>query len=273
MTAAGSGAGAEPGSGAGAGLDVEALRRKSVRRLQVVAAVLMAAAAAAFWGASRMTWATISAEDGLSPQRAFEVNGGDWSPWLTPLALVYLAGIAAALSVRGWALRVVAILVAVGGVLAALPAISLLTGGADSDYAADAGSLPDRYVVLFVDTNALAALVVLVGTLCAVSAAVALLRVAKGVTPSSKYTTPAARREEIETEIFADYERRKAAERRETESGSAKPEPAGSADDAGSTDDAESAAGSTPPGANERMMWDALDTGIDPTDPTDPDRR
>ncbi|PKZ66588.1 TIGR02234 family membrane protein [Gordonia terrae] len=264
---------AEPGTGP----DAETTRRRSVRRLQVIAALLMAAAAAAFWGASRMTWATVSAEDGLSPQRAFEVNGGDWSPWLTPLALVYLAGILAALSVRGWALRVVAILVAVGGVLAAFPAISLITGGADSDYAADAGSIPDRYVVLYVDTNTLAALLVLAGTLCAVGAAVALLRVAKGATRSSKYTTPAARREEIETEIFADYERRKATEAHSGTTptgtagtgaaGSGKP---GSGDDA---DPAEPTADPTPPGANERMMWDALDTGIDPTDPTDPDRR
>ncbi|WP_055476582.1 TIGR02234 family membrane protein [Gordonia sp. HS-NH1] len=259
---------AEPG--AGAGPDAEALRRKSVRRMQVLAAVLMAAAAAAFWGASRLTWATVSAEDGLSPQRAFEVNGGDWSPWLTPLALVYLAGIAAALSVRGWALRVVAILVAVGGVLAAFPAISLITGGADSNYAADAGSIPDRYVVLYVDTNPLAALVVLVGTLFAVGAAVALLRVAKGATRPSKYTTPAARREEIETQIFADYERRKAAQ---TETGTPAPETTtGGSGKPGAADDTDSP-DPTPPGANERMMWDALDTGIDPTDPTDPDRR
>ncbi|MFT4395177.1 TIGR02234 family membrane protein [Gordonia lacunae] len=266
MTSAESGA--EPG--AGSGPDAEALRRKSVRRLQVIAALLMAAAAAAFWGASRMTWATVSAEDGLSPQRAFEVNGGDWSPWLTPLALVYLAGILAALSVRGWALRVVAILVAVGGVLAAFPAISLITGGTDSDYAADAGSIPDRYVVLYVDTNTLAALVVLAGTLCAVGAAVALLRVAKGATRSSKYTTPAARREEIETEIFADYERRKAiqTDAGTTAADTAPTEPGTDPGKPGAAD-----ADPTPPGANERMMWDALDTGIDPTDPTDPDRR
>ncbi|WP_288816042.1 TIGR02234 family membrane protein [uncultured Gordonia sp.] len=262
-------------SGAAAGPDVEAIRRKSVRRRQVVAALLMAAAAAAFWGASRLTWATVSAEDGLSPQRAFEVNGGDWSPWLTPLALVYLAGILAALSVRGWALRVVAILVAVGGLLAAFPAISLITGGTDSAYAAEAGSIPDRYIVLFVDTNPLAAVVVLAGTVCAVGAAVMLLRVAKGATRSSKYTTPAARREEIETEIFADYERRKAAEQNEAavaepgaaRSDSAKPGTSGRADDP------DPAAEPTPPGANERMMWDALDTGIDPTDRNDPDRR
>ncbi len=243
--------------------DAETMRRKGVRRLQVIAALLMAATAAAFWGSSRMTWATISAEDGLSPQRAFEVNGGDWSPWLTPLALVYLAGIAAALSVRGWALRAVALLVAAGGVLAAFPAISLITGGADSDYAADAGSIPDRYIVLYIDTNTIAALVVLVGTVCAVGAAVALLRVAKGATLSSKYRTPAARREEIETEIFADYEKRRSA-------GTTSPTSATGTDSADASTGDASTGGKPSPDANERMMWDALDTGIDPTEPSDP---
>ena len=122
--------------------------------------------------------------------------------------------------------------------------------------AAEAGSIPDRYIVLFVDTNPLAAVVVLAGTVCAVGAAVMLLRVAKGATRSSKYTTPAARREEIETEIFADYERRKAAEQNEAavaepgaaRSDSAKPGTSGRADDP------DPAAEPTPPGANEQAV-------------------
>lgn len=242
-------------------------RPKSSRRPKILAAILMLATAAAFWGASRLTWATVAAEDGLSPQRAFDIKGSDWSPWLTPLALVYLAGIAAVLSVRGWGLRLVALLVAAGGVLAAFPAISLITGGADSEYAADAGDLPDRYVVLFTDTKWPPAALVLVGTVCAVAAAIVLLRVAKGATMSSKYKTPAARREELETEIFADYERRKkAAAADATNTGdtpaTGETETGGKGGRAG--DD---------PDANERMMWDALDTGIDPTDSSDTDER
>lgn len=245
------------------GHNVDEAQRKAVRRHQLIACLLMAAAAAAFWGASRMRWATIEAEDGLSPQRAFEVTGADWSPWLTPLALVYLAGIAAALSVRGWALRVVALLSAAGGVLAAYPALALVVGGADSDYAAEAADIDDRYVVLFIDTNALVAAVVLIGTACAAGAAVALLRIAKGATMSSKYKTPAARREELETEIFAEYERRKSTE---GATGGVAEEP-----DAAPRETREEASAAEGSGANERMMWDALDTGIDPTDPTDPD--
>ncbi|KAF0968232.1 MULTISPECIES: TIGR02234 family membrane protein [Gordonia] len=241
-------------------------RPKSSRRPQIIAAILMAATAAAFWGASRLTWATVSAEDGLSPQRAFDVKGSDWSPWLTPLALVYLAGIAAVLSVRGWGLRLVALLVAAGGVLAAFPAISLITGGTDSEYAADAGDIPDRYIVLYTDTKWPPAALVLLGTVCAVVAAVVLLRVAKGARMSSKYKTPAARREELETEIFADYERRKKAAAADATTG-----------DTPATGEVETGGKDGRPGddpdANERMMWDALDTGIDPTESSDPDER
>ena len=236
--------------------DVATIRRTSVRRHQLVAAVLLAAAALAFWVASRLTWATVFAEDHLSPNREFTVSGADWSPWLTPLALVLLAAIAAAFSVRGWALRALAILVAACGVLAAFPAISLVTGGADSAYAAQAGDIPDRFQILGIDTNGWVAAVVLIGTVCCVIAGVALLRIANGAAMSSKYQTPAARREELERKIFADHERRKAAA---TEA--APPPGAGG----------ETTPDSPEPTANERMMWDALDTGIDPTDgaPTD----
>ncbi|MDL9937467.1 TIGR02234 family membrane protein [Gordonia sp. ABSL1-1] len=228
--------------------DVQTQQRKAMRRRQGVAAALLAGAAIAFWGASRLTWATVEAEDGLSPQRAFHVKGADWSPWLTPLALVLLAAIAVAFTVRGLALRLLALLIAAGGLLAAFPAVSLLVDGGESDYAARAGDIPDRFRILLVNINWVAPVVVLVGTACTVGAAVMLLRVVRAADPSSKYTTPAVRREEAEREIFADYERRKAAQ----EGGApAETEESGT--------------------ANERMMWDALDTGIDPTDPDDGD--
>lgn len=230
----------------------------TIRRTKIIAAVLMAAAAAAFWGASRLTWATVFAGDGMSPDRYLTVKGADWSPWLTPLALVLLAGILAAFSLRGWALRVLAVLVAAGGVLAAFPALSMATSGSDSLYAARAIDLADRYVVRLTTANAWVAIVVLAGTLGCVGAAVLLMRAASGAGMSSKYRTPAARREELERQVFADYERRKS----------------GGSDDAAPAGDEGTAAGSADtskadrkPQANERMMWDALDTGIDPTDP------
>ncbi len=221
-------------------VDPAAAAKTFLRRRQIYAAILLALAAVAFWSASRLVWAHVLAADGLAPARTFDVAGSDWSPWLTPVALVLLAAILAAFSVRGWGLRLIAVLVAAAGVIAALPAISLLTGGADSEYASKAGNIPDRYQVLLITTNSWAAVVVLVGSVCAVGAGVFLMRVAGGARMSSKYTTPGARREELERQIFADHEKRKAAD-------DVKP-------------------------ANERMMWDALDTGIDPTDLPDDQR-
>ncbi|MGC4934830.1 TIGR02234 family membrane protein [Gordonia sp. DT30] len=233
------------------------------RRIKVIAAVLLALAALAFWVSSRLTWATVFAGDGMSPDRYMPVKGADWSPWLTPLALVLLAAILAAFSLRGWGLRVVALLVAAGGLLAAFPALSVLTSSQDSMYAARAIDLSDRYVVRLTTTNGWVAAIVLIGTVCCVAAAVLLLRAASGAGMSSKYRTPAARREELERELFAEHQRRTAAISDPDSSGSdpAKPDPGGS--DPSNPD----SSGPDSPGVNERMMWDALDTGIDPTEP------
>lgn len=245
----------------------------SARRPKVLAAVLMALAALAFWVSSRLTWATVYATDEMSPSRYLPVKGADWSPWLTPLALVLLAAILAAFSLRGWGLRLVAVLVALGGVLAAFPALSMMTSNSDSLYAARAIDLADRYVVKLTTTNSWVAAVVLAGTVLSVAAAIVLLRSAAGAGMSSKYKTPAARRAELEREIFADYEKRKAdaAGRTETpESTETSESMETSKVTETSTASEESGADEPSPGAakaNERMMWDALDTGIDPTDP------
>ncbi len=241
----------------------EGSARRVTRRRQIAASVLLAAAAVALWAASRMTWATVLAADGLSPERTFDVLGAQWSPWLTPLALVLLAAILAALSVRGWGLRVIAVLIAVAGLVVAFPAISLLTEGADSEYAARAADIPERYQVLLITVNSWASMVVLIGAMCAVGAGVMLLRAAGGGTRfSSKYTTPAARREELERQIFAEHEQR---ERDSHTAGSSNPSGDVTSTTGGSRSSGDVVSG--PPAiANERMMWDALDTGIDPTD-------
>ena len=263
--------------------DREKQAARAQRRTKLLGSILLAAAALAFWIASRLTWATVLAADGLSPARTFDVKGSDWSPWLTPLALVLLAAILAAMSLRGWGLRILALLVAAAGVLAAFPAISLIMGGTNDLYAATAAGLSDRYVVQLVTTHNWVAVVVLIGSLCAVAAGVLLMRVASGAGMSSKYKTPAARREDIEREIFAEHKRRQAAESAQTDKNAQAGKDARSANAASSEgsspvqksaaadDSAESAESTSERDAehdapNERMLWDALDTGIDPTD-------
>jgi uncharacterized membrane protein (TIGR02234 family) len=224
------------------------------RRLAIIA-VLLGLAAVAYWAASRMTWAELIAADGMAPPRTFTVKGSQWTLLLTPLAIVLLAAIAAAASLRGWALRITAIIVAAVAVLGVLPAITLLTGDDHTSYAAKVIDMPSRYQPLEVDTSVVPGIVVLLGALAAVLGAVVMLQTAARDAPmSSKYKSPAARRAELEEQVFAQH----AAEQksgRQTTSADTSPASATEPSD------------NQPEGApnNERMLWDALDTGDDPT--------
>ncbi|GGF30033.1 TIGR02234 family membrane protein [Williamsia phyllosphaerae] len=236
------------------------------RRSLTIASVLLAVAAAALWGSSRLSWASLVAADGIGVPRDFTVRGSDWSSYLTPLAIVLLAAIAAAVSLRGWGLRILAVIVALIGVASVAPAISLLTGDSGGTYAAKSIDLPGRYQVTSIETHPLAAVLVFVSGLFAVAAAVVIMRAARGaVGLSSKYKSPAARRADLEEQIFAD--RCSTTGSTDTKSD---PGPERGADAPEST---EGDGG----GLNERMLWDALDNGADPTastsDETDPRHR
>ncbi|SIS20219.1 TIGR02234 family membrane protein [Williamsia sterculiae] len=234
-------------TGQNGGTDRVATADRERRRRLGVIALLLAVAAAVLWASSRMTWASLTAADGLAPPRGYTVHGSDWSPWLTPLAIVVVAAIAAAVAVRGWLLRVVAVLVAVIGVVSIVPAISMLTGGANTAYAAKAIDLPGRYTVVSIDHKPFAAVVVIVGGVIAVIAGVLLLRATRTATGmSSRYSSPAARRAELEERVFAERER-------------------ATTTDAQRPADDDSARDHEP---TERMLWDAQDTGADPTSGT-----
>ena len=198
------------------------------RRATGIAALLLAVAALCLWGSSRMTWVTVTSSDGLGEERVTALDGGTWAAATTPLALVLVAAIAAAFAVRGWLVRVVGGLVAVVAVAAALPAIGLLTGGASNERAAEvAGFERVATQVTAADVSVGPALLVLFGALVALAGAVLLIRkpVATGGL-SSKYDSPAARRE--------------AASKRGAGAGADQPR-------------------------TQRMLWDALDAGDDPT--------
>ena len=82
-------------------------------------------AAAALWGASRMTWVDVTSFDGLGQPRTVALSGGSWSTALVPLAVLLLATAVAALAVRGWPLRALAVLAAIASTGMAYLAISL----------------------------------------------------------------------------------------------------------------------------------------------------
>ncbi|GEE03274.1 hypothetical protein nbrc107696_37200 [Gordonia spumicola] len=216
--------------------DQAADRPKANRRMQGLASLLLIAAAGALWGSSRMTWAQVLATDGLSLPRVFDVLGSDWSPWLTGVAALFGAGVVAQFAVRGWILRIVAVIIAVAGVLSAVPGFTLIRDGDGNMYAANRIDIPGRYQVDVVTANTGPGYLLIAGALCAVVAAVLMMRGASARGMSSKYSSPAARQEELEKQVFAERERRLAAE---------------------SSDDADT---------NERLLWDSLDSGVDPTD-------
>ncbi|MFI1461758.1 TIGR02234 family membrane protein [Nocardia carnea] len=202
-------------------------------RQPVTALVLLALGAAALWGSSRLTWVTVTSADGLTEPRTDELNGGVWFGALTPLALVLLAAIAAVLATRGWMRRLVGVVVALIAAVTAVPALALLTGsGATEQRAADLAELPGRAQVQELVTSSGPAALTLCGALAAFGAGLLLARMPAGTKQlSGKYDNPATRKAAATQAV------------QQRESGDVLP---------------------------ERVLWDALDAGADPTDPTDP---
>ncbi|WP_280415997.1 TIGR02234 family membrane protein [Nocardia carnea] len=202
-------------------------------RQPVTALALLALGAAALWGSSRLTWVTVTSADGLTEPRTDELNGGVWFGALTPLALVLLAAIAAVLATRGWMRRLVGVVVALIAAVTAVPALALLTGsGATEQRATDLAGLPGRAQVQELVTSSGPAALTLCGALAAFGAGLLLARMPAGTKQlSGKYDNPATRKA--------------AATQAVQQRGSGEVLP-------------------------ERVLWDALDAGADPTDSTDP---
>jgi uncharacterized membrane protein (TIGR02234 family) len=152
-----------------------------------------------------------------------------WSSALLPLALLLLAAAIAALAVRGWTLRMLAVLVAVASLAIGYLAISMWVV---PDVAVRGADLVHVPVLSLVGSQRhyLGPAITLLAAVCTLAGAVLFMRAAtssRGAT--TKYVTPAARRS--------------LAQRNDAV-----------ADEA----------------VSERMIWDALDEGVDPTqDPTD----
>ncbi|MEV0252366.1 TIGR02234 family membrane protein [Nocardia sp. NPDC050712] len=197
--------------------------------------VLMALAAALMWGSSRMTWVTVSSSDGLTEPRTNELNGGVWFGALTPLALVLLAGMAAVLATRGWPRRLIGVLVGLVAAVTAVPSFALLTGSGDLEKRAAAlAELPARATVTAASTAPLPSVLALLAALAAFGASVLLARMPRDTAQlSGKYDNPVARREAATEEVS----KQRTADK--------------------------------PDGAlSERVLWDALDAGTDPTEDT-----
>lgn len=191
-------------------------------------------AAGLLFASSRVAWVDATASDDLRGTRTAGLSGATWAAATVPLALALLAAVAAVLAVRGWARRVVAVLVALVAVAAGLPAVALLTQGPDDAAAAALLDPPAAPATVTASAGVVGPVLALLAALVAVAAAVALLRVSRsrgGL--SGRYQTPGARREQARAQLG---------------------DPA-----AGAAGDPATAA------LSERVLWDALDAGEDPT--------
>ncbi|BDH57341.1 TIGR02234 family membrane protein [Tsukamurella sp. PLM1] len=198
----------------------------NAKRNLAVACVLLAIAAGAVWGASRMSWMHVIVADGLSPERTMDVAGHTWAPALNALPLVFLAAIPAALALKGWARAVVAVVVAASAVGTGYPALQVLTQEPDVRYIETILDLARKDYLGETDKVLAGPLLAVAGAAVAVVAAALLMRGTRGGGMGSKYQSPAARRAELEQRVF--------------DGAAAEP-------------------------ASERELWDALDGGGDPT--------
>ncbi|ORW85193.1 hypothetical protein AWB92_27215 [Mycobacterium sp. IEC1808] len=197
----------------------------------VIAQLLLVVAAGALWVASRLPWVVIRSFDGLGPPKQVTLSGGSWSTALLPLALLMLATAVAALAVRGWPLRILAVLLAAASLAVGYLGISLWVLPEVAARGAELAHVPLMFLVGS-ERRYVGAAVAVAAAVCTLITAVLLMR--SGGLPresATKYAAPATRRSNAlrETDRGAMLEGQQ-------------------------------------PEMSERMIWDALDEGHDPTD-------
>jgi uncharacterized membrane protein (TIGR02234 family) len=208
-------------------------RRARTGRLTIrVAQLLLVAASGALWVASRLPWVVIRSFDGLGPPKQVTLSGASWSTALLPLALLMLVTAVAALAVRGWPLRALAVLLAAASLAAGYLGISLWVIPDVAARGADLAHIPVMFLVGS-ERHYWGAGIAVAAAACTLTAAVLLMRSASDSRSAresaTKYAAPATRRSNARRE-----------------------DPAGAVPDK--------------PEMSERMIWDALDEGRDPTD-------
>ncbi|MGK2868804.1 MAG: TIGR02234 family membrane protein [Mycobacterium sp.] len=198
-----------------------------------IAQALLVLGALALWGASRLPWVQVSTADGLGQPKTSTLSGAEWSTALVPLALVLLAAAVAALAVRGLLLRAVAVLVAVSSAGIAYLGISQWVVHDIAVRGAELSEVPVAALVASQRFYAGAGVAVAAAVIALVAAGLLMRAAGTARATTARYVAPAARRDAVRSET---------------------------ADGAGVE------------GMSERMMWDALDEGSDPTrEPTTPD--
>ena len=160
-----------------------------------IAQLLLIVSALGLWMASRLPWVSVGSSDGLGQPTTAVLNGAAWSSALLPLAVLLLAAALAGLAVRGWVLRLVAVLVAMVCLLLGYLGVSLMVMPDIAPRAAELAGVPvmnlvasERYIA-----GAVLTLVAAVGAL--VGAALMMRAAATESRQATKYVAAAVLRE------------------------------------------------------------------------------
>lgn len=199
-----------------------------------IAALLLALGAAVLWGASRMTWITVDTYDDKSGDATNAIIGGLWSTEQTAVALLLLAGSIAGFALRRLGRRVVGIISALAGIGVSWGPLGLLTGEPDPQRAHQLLSTGEEAKIAAWAEIANLSVNPAGPSLAMLGAAIALFG---GVLLAVRPGTDSAK--------LNRYERKQDREAKITRDLQAEPD-------------------------SGRVMWDALDADIDPTDPGRP---
>lgn len=105
------------------------------KRFARMGALLMGVGALALWLASRVTWMTVHYEDDRTGDGTVDVNGATWSTEVTAVVLLLLAAAVAGLALRRWGRRLVGAVGAVAALAVTVPPLGLLAGSPDPERA------------------------------------------------------------------------------------------------------------------------------------------
>ena len=160
-----------------------------------IAQLLLIVSALGLWVASRLPWVSVGSSDGLGQPTTAVLNGAAWSSALLPLAVLLLAAALAGLAVRGWLLRVVAVLVALVCLLLGYLGVSLMVMRDVAPRAAELAGVPVMNLVAS-QRHIAGAVVTLVAAVGALVGAVLMMRAAATESRrATKYAAAAVLRE------------------------------------------------------------------------------
>lgn len=100
-------------------------------RTSRIAALLLAVSAAVLWAASRMVWITVDTFDDKSGDATNAIIGGLWSTEQTAVAMLLLAGSIAGFALRRVGRRMVGVISALAGIGVSWAPLGLLAGEPD----------------------------------------------------------------------------------------------------------------------------------------------